>query len=439
MVPARAQVELTPPAVPLIIDRRLNGKNKSAVNRQRFIRRFKGQIRKAVSEAVSERSITDIDSGEKINIPARDISEPTFRHGAGGERDLVLPGNDEYIAGDRIKRPPDGGPGRGTRASRDGEGMDDFVFTLSREEFMEFFFEDLALPDLIKTRLATTVDFKSVRAGWSREGIPSNINVIRSLKGALSRRIALGSAFDQHRERVQAELDALRKAPADDDGQREARIAELEAEIARLSRSIEAIPFIDTFDLRYNNRIRQPRPTTRAVMFCLMDVSGSMDEERKDIAKRFFILLYLFLTRNYEHTEVVFIRHHTTAKEVDEQEFFHSRETGGTVVSSALELMHQIITSRYPTADWNIYAAQASDGDNWNDDSPLCRSLLTGKIMPLLQYFAYVEIKPDEHQSLWREYLSVRERHRNFAMQRIDGLADIYPVFHKLFRRKTAA
>jgi uncharacterized protein len=439
MVFARAQVELTHTAVPLIIDRRLNGKNKSAVNRQRFIHRFKGQIRRAVSDAVSERSITDIDSGEKINIPARDISEPTFRHGAGGERDLVLPGNDEYVAGDRIKRPPDGGSGRGTRASKDGEGMDDFAFTLTREEFMEFFFEDLALPDLIKTRLATTVDFRSVRAGYSREGIPANINVIRSLKGALSRRVALRAAFERHLEQALAELESLRAAPAQDEPETAARIAELETEITRLGRRIDAIPFIDTFDLRYNNRIRQPRPTTRAVMFCLMDVSGSMDEERKDIAKRFFILLYLFLTRNYEHTDVVFIRHHTTAKEVDEKEFFHSRETGGTVVSSALDMMYNVICDRYPTSDWNIYAAQASDGDNWNDDSPLCRSLLSEKIMPLLQYFAYVEIKPDEHQSLWREYLTVKEHYRNFAMQRIDAPADIYPVFHKLFKRKTAA
>ncbi len=426
--------------MPLIIDRRLNGKNKSAVNRQRFIRRFKGQIRRAVSDAVSERSITDIDSGEKVNIPARDITEPTFRHGPGGERDLVLPGNNEYVAGDRIKRPPEGGAGRGGRASKDGEGMDDFVFTLTKEEFMEFFFEDLALPDLIKTRLATTVDFKSVRAGYSRDGIPSNINVIRSLKGALSRRIALRAAFESHLDRAQADLDEMRALPApQDESGRAARIAALEEEIARLGRSITSIPFIDTFDLRYNNRMRLPRPTSRAVMFCLMDVSGSMDEERKDIAKRFFILLYLFLIRNYEHTEVVFIRHHTTAKEVDEKEFFHSRETGGTVVSSALEMMHEVIRARYPSSDWNIYAAQASDGDNWNDDSPLCRNLLIEGIMPLLQYFAYVEIKPDEHQSLWREYLTVKARHRNFAMQRIDTLADIYPVFHKLFRKKTAA
>ena len=419
-----------------VIDRRLNGKNKSAVNRRRFIRRFRQQIREAVAEAITERSITDIDSGEKINIPARDIGEPTFRHGPGGERETVFPGNTEYVAGDKIKRPPEGGGAGGSQASNSGEGLDDFAFNLSREEFLEFFFDDLALPDLIKTQLATQVEFRKVRAGYSRAGIPANINVIRSLKGALSRRIALRAPHARQAQELREELERVRStggagAPA--------RIAELEKEIRRLEARIKVIPFIDTFDLRYNNRIRQPRPTTQAAMFCLMDVSGSMDEERKDIAKRFFILLYLFLTRNYERIEVIFIRHHTTAKEVDEEEFFHSRETGGTVVSSALELMHRIIGERYPSSLWNIYAAQASDGDNWNDDSPLCRNLLIEKIMPLLQYFAYVEIKPDEHQSLWREYLHVKARCPNFALQRIDGLTDIYPVFRKLFKKKAAA
>ncbi|MGE0371058.1 MAG: YeaH/YhbH family protein [Gammaproteobacteria bacterium] len=419
-----------------VIDRRLNGKNKSAVNRRRFIRRFRQQIREAVAEAITERSITDINTGEKINIPARDIGEPTFRHGPGGEREIVYPGNTEYVTGDKIKRPPEGGGEGKNQASNSGEGLDDFAFNLTREEFLEFFFDDLALPDLVKTQLAMQVEYKKVRAGYSRTGIPANINVIRSLKGALSRRIALRSPQERRLESLQEELERVESAGGAD---APARAAELREEMRRITARINVIPFIDTFDLRYNNRIRQPRPTTQAVMFCLMDVSGSMDEERKDIAKRFFILLYLFLTRNYERIEVVFIRHHTTAKEVDEDEFFHSRETGGTVVSSALELMHRIICERYPSSLWNIYAAQASDGDNWNDDSPLCRNLLIEKIMPLLQYFAYVEIKPDEHQSLWREYLHVRARCANFALQRIDGLTDIYPVFRKLFKKKAAA
>ena len=418
-----------------VIDRRLNGRNKSAVNRQRFIRRFKSQIKRAVADAVSSRHIDDIDDGEKINIPARDMSEPVFQHGPGGRREAVHPGNTDFVTGDRIKRPPQGGASQGGKAGNSGEGEDDFAFQLSREEFLELFFEDLALPDLVKTQLATLTDFKSVRAGYTSDGVPSNINIVRSLRGALARRIALRGPHMQRLREANAELSALQPV-GDEEQTSDRQIAALEEEIRHLKRRIEAIPFIDTFDLRYNNRIKQPVPSTQAVMFCLMDVSGSMDEIRKDTAKRFFILLYLFLKRNYERIEVVFIRHHTTAKEVDEDEFFHSRETGGTVVSSALELMHETIRERYPASEWNMYAAQASDGDNWDNDSPKCRDLLLNRIMPCLQYFAYVEITPDRHQSLWQEYGRVADICPHFAMQQIESAQDIYPVFRELFRKR---
>ncbi|UCE88608.1 MAG: YeaH/YhbH family protein [Pseudomonadota bacterium] len=418
-----------------VIDRRLNGRNKSAVNRQRFLRRFRSQIKRAVGEAISGRSIIDIDSGEKINIPTRDMSEPTFQHAGGGRREAVHPGNREFVPGDKVKRPPNGGEGPGGKASNSGEGEDEFAFQLSREEFLELFFEDLALPDLVKTQLAMLTDFNTVRAGYSSDGVPANINVVRSLRGALARRMALRGPHIRRVHEAEAELETLQAAPSEDEDSA-ARRATLEEEIQQLRRRIESIPFIDTFDLRYNHRIKQPKPTTQAVMFCLMDVSGSMDQQRKDIAKRFFILLYLFLKRNYERIDVVFIRHHTVAKEVSEEEFFHSRETGGTVVSSALEVMRDIMRERYPTADWNIYAAQASDGDNWDNDSPKCHDLLAASIMPALQYFAYVEITPDHHQSLWQEYENIAANYRNFAMQQIDSATDIYPVFRDLFRKQ---
>jgi len=418
-----------------LIDRRLNGKNKSAVNRQRFIRRFKQQIKKAVTESISERSIIDIDSSEHINIPARDISEPVFHHGQGGSDETVHPGNSDFVSGDKIKRPPGGGADAGGQASNEGEGTDDFTFELSREEFLEFFFEDLALPDLTKTQLARIVEHKPVRAGFSNDGIPTNINVIRSLKGALGRRLALGGPLRKRLREAELEFEALQRDHA---GSHSDAIIALEEEIELLKKRIKNIPFIDTFDLRYNNHIKQPMPSTRAVMFCLMDVSGSMDQARKDIAKRFFILLYLFLTKTYAQIDLVFIRHHTVAKEVDEDEFFHSRETGGTVVSSALELMYNIIKERYPSNEWNIYAAQASDGDNWHDDSPICRSILGENIMPLVQYFAYVEIMTDRHQRLWHEYETIKDTYDNFAMQDIATAGDIYPVFRKLFKKQLA-
>ena len=417
-----------------LIDRRLNGKNKSAVNRQRFIKRFKSQIKRAVSDAISGRSISDLEQGENVRIPKKDISEPVFHHGKGGLNERIHPGNKEFTTGDRIKRPKGGGQGQGGKASNTGEGEDDFIFELSREEFLEFFFEDLELPRLIKTKLAKIESQKSVRAGHTPVGVPSNINVIRSMKGALARRIALQTPYKRLVKQKKEELiEAQNEEPRDSQ-----RIKLLEEEIAKLERKVRAIPFIDEFDLRYNNRIKVPKPTTQAVMFCIMDVSGSMDQEKKDIGKRFFMLLYLFLSRNYEKIEIVFIRHHTVAKEVDENDFFYSRETGGTVVSSALELTKEVIHKRYPTSDWNIYAAQASDGDNWNDDSPICRNLLANSILPLVQYYAYIEITQDNHQNLWHEYQTVKQDFDNFAMQRIESAADIYPVFRKLFKKQTS-
>jgi len=416
-----------------IVDRRLNGKNKSAVNRQKFIRRFRHQIKKAVADAIVERSVTDLDKGEKVSIPTKDISEPFFHHGQGGQRERIHPGNKEFQQGDRFPRPKSGAKGRGRKASDSGEGLDDFIFELTREEFLEFFFEDLELPNLVKTKLATINETKKVRAGHTSEGIPSNINVIRSLRGAMGRRIALRAPYNSRLKEAEAELEELLKQH----GKTDAVVRALEEEIELLRKKIQRIPFIDTFDLRYDNRIDQPKPTTQAVMFCIMDVSGSMGYEEKDMAKRFFMLLYLFLTKTYEKIQVVFISHHTVASEVDEETFFYSRETGGTVVSSALELVSKIIQKRFPTSEWNIYAAQASDGDNWDDDSITCRKIMNEQIMPYVQYYAYIEITEDRHQNLWQEYLKLKSDWDNFAMQRIEQTADIYPVFRKLFQKQS--
>ncbi|TDR82077.1 YeaH/YhbH family protein [Paludibacterium purpuratum] len=418
-----------------LIDRRLNGKNKSAVNRERFLRRFKAQIKEAVSRAIKGRSITDIDSGEKVSIPVKDISEPQFHHGQGGVWENVHPGNEDYIRGDRIDRPQGGGAGGGGgRASKDGSGEDDFAFELSHEEFMNVFFDDLALPNLIKTQLMGIEELKSVRAGYTNDGTPTNISIVRSLRGALARRVAMAAPTLSQLNDAEEELDAL--IESDDDATVEVR--ERRAKIHSLRERLASIPFIDPFDLRYNNRVKLPTPTSQAVMFCLMDVSGSMDEAKKDMAKRFFILLYMFLQRNYEKIEVVFIRHHTSAVEVDEHDFFHSRESGGTVVSSALNLMREVIQKRYSTSDWNIYAAQASDGDNWDSDSANCARILEEQLLPYCQYYAYIEITDGEPQNLWYEYLNVKERNRHFAMQKINTAADIYPVFRELFKRQPA-
>ena len=420
-----------------VIDRRLNGKNKSTVNRQRFLQRYRGHIKKAVEEAVGRRSITDMEHGEQISIPGRDIDEPVLHHGRGGRQTIVHPGNKEFVAGERIPRPQGGGGGGGAgQASDSGEGMDDFVFQITQEEFLDFMFEDLELPNLVKRHLTGADTFKTVRAGISNEGNPSRINIVRTLRSAHARRIALSGSSRAKLREAKAELARLRLEEPDNFGD----IQAIEDEIERLSARINRVPFLDTFDLKYNLLVKHPNPSSKAVMFCLMDVSGSMTQATKDIAKRFFILLYLFLKRSYDKIEVVFIRHHTSAKEVDEEEFFYSRETGGTIVSSALKLMQEIMAERYPINEWNIYGAQASDGDNWNDDSPVCRDILINQIMPIVQYFSYVEITPREHQALWYEYQQVAEAFADsFAQQQLVSAGDIYPVFRELFQRRMAS
>ncbi|WP_225784741.1 YeaH/YhbH family protein [Xenophilus sp. Marseille-Q4582] len=420
-----------------IIDRRLSGKNKSVGNRERFLRRYRVQIRDAVRKAVAGRNIRELEQGEDVTLPRRDVSEPTFGHAQGGNREYVHPGNQEYVKGDRIERPrgqAGGGSGSG-EASDGGEGEDDFVFRLTREEFMQVFFEDLALPHLIRTQLAEVPEWKSHRAGFTSDGTPNNLHVVRSMRGALARRIALGGEDRKELRRLVQHLTALELHPEADSPLLRKERHETELAIDELRKHARHVPYIDPIDLRYRSRVRTPVPSAKAVMFCLMDVSGSMDEARKDMSKRFFMLLYLFLTRHYEKIELVFIRHHTQAQEVSEDDFFHATETGGTVVSSALVLMRDIIRARFPSSEWNIYGAQASDGDNWHQDSGRCRELLAQDILPLVRYYAYVQVAEAE-QNLWQEYAQLEGEHRHFAMRKVHGAQDIYPVFRELFKKE---
>ena len=419
-----------------LIDRRANAKNKNLVNRRRFLERYKKHIRKAVQDAVDQRSITDMERGEDVSIPAPDVSEPIFHHGKGGKRTIVHPGNKEFVAGDQLARPP-GGQGGGSgdgQASNQGEGQDDFVFQLTSEEFMEFLFEDLELPNLTKRQLKGNDSYKYEHAGFSSDGVPAKLSINRTMRSAKMRRIALNAKRKREHRALQQSLLAAQHSGD------ELTLRRIGVALQEIEQRMKRVSFLEDADLRYNLHLKKPLPTSQAVMFCLMDVSGSMDQSIKDMAKRFYLLLYMFLKRHYQRTDIVFIRHHTVAKEVDEQEFFYSRETGGTVVSSALKLMAEIIEDRYSPNEWNIYGAQASDGDNWNDDSPICAKILREQLIPCVQHFAYVEITKRSHQALWAEYAQVEaEFPEYFAQQHIQTVSDIFPVFRQLFQKRVAA
>jgi uncharacterized sporulation protein YeaH/YhbH (DUF444 family) len=421
-----------------IIDRRANPSGKSLANRQRFIERAKGDLREAVSEALKSRKVSDIGTGEKVSIPAKNITEPTFRRASqGGRREVVVPGNKEYVAGDHIERPPSGGGGGRGKAADDGEGEDAFGFALTREEFLDILFDDMELPNLVKTEAKGVESHKLTRAGHSTAGSPSNINMTRTLRNSLARRISLG------RPKL-ADIKALEeKIEQAEQAQDEATLAQLLGEIAQLKRRAKVIAFIDPTDIRYNLFLKTPNPISQAVMFCLMDVSGSMTEHMKELAKRFFMLLHVFLSRRYRKVDIVFIRHTTVASEVDENTFFHSRDTGGTIVSSALEEMARIVRERYPLDTWNVYAAQASDGDNIPGDSSRCHQLLRHELLPQCQYFAYIEVGDRRHSigfhsgvtTLWQTYAEVAAQVPYFAMRQVSEASQIFPVFYDLFAK----
>jgi len=423
-----------------IVDRRLNPKAKSLGNRQRFLRRAKAEIREAVRESLRKRKVSDVEAGEDVRIRSKSLREPTFGLGREhGERDFVLPGNREFSPGDVIKKPESGRGGRGNKGSADGDGDDEFVFSLSREEFLDLFFEDLQLPNLIKAKLKSLKSAEPMRAGFTTDGPPAKLNRVRTMRKSLARRIALRRPSQREIEELEAEI-AHEEAAAEPDT---VKLEAMRDRIRHLTHLRKIVAYIDPIDLTYNRTERRPKPRTQAVMFCLMDVSASMTEDLKELSKRFFMLLHLFLSRHYSEVDIVFIRHTTQAQEVDEETFFRATETGGTVISSALEEMLHVIKDRYPVDDWNIYAAQASDGHNFDDDMDHAMSLLQKEILPICQYYAYIEVYSDAHMSpflsvVWSGYETVNEANPNFAMRRVSGPGDIYPVFRELFSPKEA-
>ena len=414
-----------------IVDRRLNPGSKSLENRQRFLRRAKALVQGAVKKSSQDRDIKDVLEGGEVTIPLDGMDEPRFRR-EGGTRDMVLPGNKKFIEGDWLPRPSQSG-GKGSGAG-EGDSEDAFRFVLSRDEFVDLFLDDLELPDLAKRKLAQTESEGIQRAGYATSGSPANISISRTVGRALARRVALRRPRKDEIEALEAEL-----AACDDSVRRSELLAQLEALKAKKKR----IPFIDPIDIRYRRFEAVPKPVAQAVMFCLMDVSGSMSEHMKDLAKRFYMLLYVFLRRRYKHVEIVFIRHTDRAEEVDEDTFFHGPASGGTLVSSALVAMNDIVRTRFRPSDWNIYAAQASDGDNMTSDSAVTGQLLTNNILPVCQFFAYLEVgeaanytfdMPDS--SLWTLYERLRNDGAPLSMRKVSERGEIFPVFQDLFKRR---
>ena len=405
-----------------IVDRRLNPSGKNLANRQRFMRRAKSLIRKAVHETSASRSIKDADQEGEVSLPAQGVHEPSLhRSHSGGMRDHLLPGNKEYIEGDTIPRPQGGAGGGGSEGSPGRRGAGRFPLRA------------------VARRVRRPVPGRpgTARPGQAPGGECRGGDLApRRLFGD---RLARQPGAEAHG--AEQPVAADRAAAAEDraswrscarkshalslDGEDQARRLQLEAELERKLRRTSLIPYIDPLDVRYRRFEAQPKPVAQAVMFCLMDVSGSMTEHMKDLAKRFYVLLYIFLKRRYKNVDVVFIRHTHQAQEVDEDTFFHSPETGGTVVSTALEEMQRVIEERYSPDIWNIYAAQASDGDNTASDNDKTAALLIDVILPVCQVLRLSGSRPRFRAFPARLHpprqRSVADLHRDLPQRRADG------------------
>jgi len=421
-----------------IIDRRPNPHGKNLENRQRVLARARAAVVQATRQAIDGGTLREVGRDQSVTIPADALHEPSFHTVfSSGQRQLVLNGNREFSTGDRLARPRGGAGGGSGSGQGGGDGEDGFRFVLTRDEFLDLFFEDLQLPDLVKNQIVATEATAPARAGISVDGSPSQIDMGRSMRQSMARRIGLGRPKTPEVAALELEIAALEES-----GEQPERLLALRDELALAVRRLARVPWIDPVDLRYRRYTQVPKPVARAVMFCLMDVSGSMSEQMKDLAKRFFMLLHVFLERRYKRVELVFIRHTEVAEEVDEQTFFTDPRTGGTVVSTALVELTRVQRARYPQDSWNIYAAQASDGDNSGNDTPRAVALLERDILPVVQHFAYIEVKSamviHAETDLWRGYDPLSRRAPRLAMRRVAERKDIFPVFRDLFGRKAA-
>ena len=438
-----------------IVDRRSNAGGKSSVNRRKFIEKVKDLLKDGIKDIIRDTNLKDLvgKGGKKVKIPNGGLGEPWFHSDGGGINDMVRPGNDRYFTGDRISRPKSGSGSGGSQGSEDGEGEDTFSFHLTKEEFLDLFFENCRLPDMVKRNLALIEESVKQRAGFTSSGSQAAMNITRSMRGATSRRSGL-RAVKTKKLQILIEQEQLLVLKLLAQEQINGDITTLLSDLATvrdkivvLERKIKAVPFIDPIDLKFNNWDTVKIPTVQAVIFCLMDVSGSMQERHKELAKTVFLLLYLFLQKGYDRIEVEYIRYHSSAKRVDEHTFYYGHDTGGTMTSRGLQMVYDIILSDYPTEMWNIYLAHASDGDNFTSDNEIVKDLILNKLLPVLQYYAYIQINPvSEHSyggdpredpsNLWNVISPMVESRPNLAHGLVTDETEVYPVFIKLFERK---
>lgn len=391
-----------------------NGKDRSAEDKRRHRELVEESIKKNIGNIIAEESIIGQSKDKKIKIPIKGIKEYQFVYGNNGTS--AGSGDGSEKRGDRIGEDKAGKNGNGEGQAGNQEGEDIYETEITIEELIKYLFEDLNLPDIDKKKMAEIESIRSLKnLGYQRKGIPPRLAKRRSVIEKIKRKQGFLRNHEETEDAENQVEDILNN--------------EIEQQKKRF-------PFMED-DLRYRRVREDHKKDFNAVVICIMDVSGSMDQTKKYMARSFYFLLYQFVRLKYSNVEVAFVAHTTSAKEVNEDEFFHKGESGGTYISSGYEKALEIIEQRYNPASWNIYAFHCSDGDNWSEDNKKAVECAK-KLCEVSNLFGYGEIVPGYYSSastIKSEYQK-SINNKNFAIITMTRKEDILTGLKKLLDKE---
>ena len=444
----------------IFVDRRKTGRGKSLPNRQKLLKRIKDSIKAAKPEDIDAGGVkgaTAPSSKQNINpvkVARNALNEPNFHYARGtGNLEIVLPGNDQWLKGDEF---PTESEGDDSASGQGGSGEDDFVINISRSEFYEVFFEDCELPDLEQTSMREMPEAVLEAAGFQKVGTPGQLSIIRTFKNSIGRRRALTLDAREELEVLQMRLDDLMEDGEERnmtqqswDGETDIWVKEVQTVTERMTElktKISAIPMFEKSDHRYRKTERVTVKSADATLIMAMDISGSMDETKKRLARKFFSMQYAFIKRKYPNTDLVFIYHTDEAAEVSEEEFFTSRANGGTTISPAIVLAHQIIKERYDAMQTNLYFSYAGDGDNWNDDNKeVMTALEDSGFLDKLRHMVYVQVgeemltwggQQSGQQKFWTMMTSIASTSKKLHLAKIEHDSEVFTAFKEIYGKK---
>ena len=368
--------------------------DRSAGDRARHKQLVREKVKEGIADIVAEESIIGKSRDKIIKIPIKGIKEYQFIYGNNNGKG-VAQGKGEEAVGDVLEKrkqqgESDGSPGQ-------GEGDDIYETEITLEDAINLIFEDLELPEIDRKKIASIKnESKRKISGYQKKGVRSKLAKRKTVINKLKRKIV--------KDKIQKNLGEVEQPKK------------------------EGFSFIYD-DLVYKRTVVKEEEISNAVVFCVMDTSGSMDQTKKYLARSFYFLLYQFLKSRYINTDIVFISHHVTAKEVSEDDFFHKGESGGTMISSGYAKVLEIINSRYNPNLWNIYTFHCSDGDNFGEDNERTVELAK-ELASVSNLFGYAEIKP-QYSYHWSSMLDLYKKieTRNFVCLKIREKQDIWPTF----------